>query len=111
MLAEDAGTTMHQESYGMEFLVEEALIDGESLTDTIVKYAERASLAELKVSELEGRLYMLEMGINTAQPLPGYMPQQQMQAAYFNPAAPAFQATIPPTTIVFQPPHQQSSAQ
>ena len=39
MLAEGAGTTMHQEGYGMEFHAKEALSDGESLTDTIVKYA------------------------------------------------------------------------
>ena len=46
MLAEGAGTIMHQEGYGMEFHVEEALSNGGSLTDTIVKYAKRASLAE-----------------------------------------------------------------
>ena len=67
---------MQQEGYGMEFHTEEAMSDGESLTYTIVKYAERASLAESKVSELEGRLSILDMGSNTAQPPPGYMPQQ-----------------------------------
>ena len=46
MLAEGAGITMQQEVYGMAFHAEEALSDGESLTDTIVKYANRASLAE-----------------------------------------------------------------
>ena len=76
MLMGVVGTTMHQEDYGMKFHTKEALSNGESLTYTIVKYAERASLAESKVSELEGRLSILDMGSNTAQPPPGYMPQQ-----------------------------------
>ena len=37
---------MQQEGYGMEFHTKEAMSDGESLTYTIVKYAERASLAK-----------------------------------------------------------------
>ena len=70
-----------QEVYGMAFHAEEALSDGESLKDTIVKYAKRASLPESKVSKLEVHLSMLEMGNNTEQPPPGHMPQQQMQVA------------------------------
>ena len=81
MLAEGAGTIMHQEGYGMEFHVEEALSNGGSLTDTIVKYDERASMANSKVSEFKGRLSMIEIGSNNAQPPPGYLPHQQMQEA------------------------------
>ena len=95
----------------MVFRAKEVMSDGESLTYSIVKYAKSASLAKSKVSELEGRLDMLEMGSNTSQPTSGYMPQHQMQAEYFTPAPPSFQAPMPPTTIAFQPPHQQGSAQ
>ena len=111
MLAESASTTMQQEGYGVSFHVKEVLRDGESPTDTIVKYAEHASMAKSKFSELEVLLSMLEMCRNTAQPPPGYMPQQHIQAAYFTPAAPTFQAPMPPTTIAFQNPCQQGSAQ
>ena len=94
----------------MAFHAEESLSDGESLTETIVKYAERASLAELKVSELEGRLAMLEMGSNNAKSPHGYIQQHQMQTAYFTPAPPVFQAPMTQTTTAFRNPHQQGSA-
>ena len=110
MLAKSAGTTMQQEGHEMEFHAKEALRNGESLTYTIVKYAERTSLAEFKVSELEGLRVMIEMGRNIAQTPPGYMPQQQMQVAYFTPVPPEFQAPMPPMTIAFQIQHQQGSA-
>ena len=67
MLAEGAGETMPQEGCGMALHAKEALSDGGSLTDTIMKYAERASLAKSKVSELESRLIVLKMGSNTKQ--------------------------------------------
>ena len=70
MLGEVAGTTMRQEGYVTEFNAVENLSDEESLTETIVKYAERANLAESKVSELEGRLSMLDMGSTAAQAPP-----------------------------------------
>ena len=110
MLAEGGGTTIQQKGYEMAFHANEALSNGKPLTDTIVKYAERASLADLNVSELKGCIYMLYMGSNTAQPLSGYMTQQQIQAEYFTPAAQEFQASIPPTTIAFHPPHQEELA-
>ena len=75
MLAEDSGTTIHQEGYGTAFHAEETMSDEETFTETIVKYAERASQAESRVSELEGRLVMLEMGSTAAQAPPGYAPQ------------------------------------
>ena len=59
MLAEGAGTTIQQEGYGTAFHDEETMRDEETFTETIVKYAERASQAESRVSELEGRLAML----------------------------------------------------
>ena len=71
MLAEGAGTTIRQEGYGTAFHAEETMSDEESLTKTIVKYAERASLAKLRVCEFEGRLYMIVLGSPAAQALPG----------------------------------------
>ena len=75
MLAEGSGMTIHQEGYGMEFHAEETMSDEETLTETIVKYVERASQAESRVSELEGLLAMLEMVSTAAQAPPGYAPQ------------------------------------
>ena len=45
MLAEGADTRIQQEGYGMAFNAKEAMSDEESLTETIVKYTERASQA------------------------------------------------------------------
>ena len=53
MLTEGSCTTIHQEGYGTAFHSEEAMRNEESLTKTIVKYAERASQAESRVSKLE----------------------------------------------------------
>ena len=50
MLAEGLGTTIHQEGYGTAFHAKEAISDEESLTETIMKYAELASQAESRVS-------------------------------------------------------------
>ena len=46
MLAEGAGTTMQQEGYVMALHAKEELRNGESLTDTIMKYAKRARLSK-----------------------------------------------------------------
>ena len=46
MIAEGLGTTIHQEGYGTAFHAKETMSDEESLTETIVKYTERASQAE-----------------------------------------------------------------
>ena len=54
MLTEGLGTTIHQEGYVTAFHAEETISDEETLTETIVKYAERASQAESRVNELEG---------------------------------------------------------
>ena len=53
MLAEGAGTTIQQEGYGTAFHAEEDMSYEKLLTETILNYAERESLAELRVSELE----------------------------------------------------------
>ena len=45
MLAEGSVTTIHQEGYGTAFLAKEDMSDEESLTETIMKYAGRASQA------------------------------------------------------------------
>jgi hypothetical protein len=66
------------------------------LTESIVKYAERVTAAESKVSELESRLSNLEMG---NQPYAA-------EAAYFTPQAPTFHYPAPPATIRVPPPQQ-----
>ena len=65
--------------------------DEENLTETIVKYAERASQEESRVSKLEGRLAMLEMGSTAAHAPPAYAPQPPPHTAFFAPAAKTFQ--------------------
>jgi hypothetical protein len=64
MLAEGSGTTMSQEGWGTAYnaIGTHRDDDGNSLTESIVKYAERATVAESKVSELESRLSNLELG-------------------------------------------------
>ena len=85
MLAEGTGTTISQEGWGGAYnAIGPNEDDANSLTESIVKYAERATLAESKVSDLESRLSMLEMS------------GQQTNAAYFTPQAPTFQHQAPP---------------
>eukprot|EP00978_Attheya_sp_CCMP212_P013625 scaffold34205_cov26-Attheya_sp.AAC.1 len=81
---------MGQEGYGMAY---NAIEDNEdsSLAESIVKYAERATMAERSIADLEGRLTVREMGTTMAPPT---------QAAYFLPQQPTF--TFPP-----QPPPTQ----
>ena len=78
------------------------------MTETIVKYAERASQSESRVRNLERRLSMLEMGSTASQAPPGYAPQPPPHTAHFAPAAPTFQAKQPPQTIAFQPHPQET---
>jgi hypothetical protein len=93
MLAEGAGTTIGQEGWGTAYnAIGPDDTDSNSLTESIVKYAERASLAESKVSDLESRLSMLEMG--------GQQYAPPTNAAYFTPQAPTFQYPTPPATIL-----------
>ena len=108
MLAEGAGTTIQQEGYGTAFHTDETMSDEESLTEIIVKYAEHASMAKSRVSELEGRLYMLDMGSTAALAPPVYAPQPPPHTAYFAPEAPTFQAQQTPQTIAFQPPRHET---
>jgi hypothetical protein len=96
MLAEGAGTTISQEGWGAAYnAIGPSDDDANSLTESIVKYAERATLAESKVSDLESRLSMLEMG---GQPYP-----PPTNAAYFTPQAATFQHPAPPATIMVPP--------
>jgi hypothetical protein len=89
MLAEGSGTTMSQEGWGAAYnAIGSNNDDANSLTESIVKYAERATLAESKVSDLESRLSMLEMG---GPPVGGQQYAPPTKAAYFTPQAPTFQ--------------------
>jgi hypothetical protein len=97
MLAEGTGTTISQEGWGAAYnAIGPNDDDNNSLTESIVKYAERATLAESKVSDLESRLSMLEMGGPQPSPPP-------VNAAYFTPQAPTFQHPAPPATIHVPP--------
>ena len=79
----------------------ETMDDDTSITESIVKYAERATLAESKVSNLEQRLAQLEVNSQMGAPPPNaayYAPE----AAYYTPQQ---YNQIPPTITV--PPTQQ----
>jgi hypothetical protein len=96
MLAEGSGTTLSQEGWGGAYnAIGTNDDDANSLTESIVKYAERATLAESKVSDLESCLSMLEMGGQTYTP--------PVNAAYFTPQAATFQHPAPPATIMVPP--------
>jgi hypothetical protein len=105
LLAEGGGTTLGQDGYGGAFnATAETITDDTSLTESIVRYAERASAAEGKVSELEQRLSQLEVGSQMMAPPP--------HAAYFAPEMAYFtpQQQVPPT-INIPPPQQQYGVQ
>ena len=101
ILVEGSGTTIHQEGYGTAFHAKETMSNKESLTETIMKYVEHTSQAESRVSKLEGRLAMLEMGSTAAHAPPAYAPQPPPHTAFFAPAAKTFQTQQPPQTIAF----------
>ena len=60
--------TLGKEGYGTEFNATESTMDGSSITESIVRYAERATAAEGKVQALEDRTNQL--GIGNHQPPP-----------------------------------------
>jgi hypothetical protein len=96
MLPEGSGTTIGQAGWGAAYnAIGTNDEDNQSLTESIVKYAERATLAESKVSDLESRLSMLEMG----EP-PNQLP---VNATYFTPQAATFHHPAPPETIHVPP--------
>ena len=106
LLAEGGGTTLGQEGYGGAFNATET--DNTSLTESIVRYAERTTAAESKVSELENRLAQLEMdGQAPPQAPPPYAGYYAPEAAYFTPQQQTNQ--VPPTIHV--PPPQQYGGQ
>ena len=101
LLAEGGGTTLGQEGYGGAFHMADVMDDDTSITESIVKYAERATMAESKVSNLEQRLAQLEVTSQMGAPPPNaayYAPE----AAYYTPQQ---HNQIPPTINV--PPTQQ----
>ena len=71
LLAEGGGTTLAQVRYGGAFNATDAGEDT-SLTDSLVRYAERTMAAESKVSNLESHLAQLEMGTQAPPPQLGY---------------------------------------
>ena len=99
MLAAGGGTTMAQEGYSGAYNVVED--DASSLAESIVQYAERATTAESKVSDLESRLAALEMGPPPAPPQTAYHMPHHM--AYYGQGPPP-----PPSAIHMPPPHWQS---
>jgi hypothetical protein len=93
LLAEGGGTTLGQDGYGGAFHATESTTDDTSLTESIVRYAERATAAEGKVTELEQRLSQLEIGNQMMVPPP--------HAAYYAPEMAQFtnQQPVPPPSI------------
>jgi len=80
----------------------DTLEDDASLAESIVKYAERATMAEAKVSNLEQRLAQLEVNSQMGAPPPN-MAYYTPEAAYCMPQQQ--QTQISPTITV--PPTQQ----
>ena len=102
LLAEGGRTTLGQEGYGGAFHMADTLEDESSLTESIVKYAERATAAERKIPNLEQCLAQLEVNSQMGATPPNmayYMPE----AAYYAPQQQ--QNQIPPTNTA--PPMQQ----
>ena len=98
LLAEGHGTTLAQEGYVTMFHATEDTNKNASLTESIVEYAERATVAERKMSNLENRLSMMEMnGPPTLAAQKYYAPEM----AYLTNAQP------PPPETVQLPPQQQ----
>ena len=60
LLAEGSGMTLGQDGYGGAFNATKA-VDDNSLIESIVRYAERTTAVESKVSDLESRLAQLKM--------------------------------------------------
>ena len=98
LLAAGGGTTLAQEGYGGQGAFKLMEEDNSSLAESIVQYAERATSAESKVSELESRLSALEM-------------KGPPQTAYFMPqmAYNAQAQLAPPTSITVPPPYWQQN--
>ena len=98
LLDESGGPTLGNAGYSGAF---NATTDDDttSLTESIVQYAERATAAESKVSDLESRIAAIELGASQ----PTYGPPPPPQTAYYLPhaayAAPQ-QPHVPPTVNI-----------
>jgi len=101
LLAEGGGTTLGQEGCGGAFHMADTLEDDASITESIVKYAERVIMAESKVSNLEQRLAQLEVNSQMRATYPNTA-YHAPDAAYYTPQQ---HNQIPPTIAV--PPTQQ----
>lgn len=110
MLREGSGSTFRQEGYGAAYNA----MDGDensSLAESIVQYAERATMAESKVSALEERLATLEIQQGMAQQQVAYFaPGMAGEYAYFTPQPATF---VPPPAVQYpasqQPPPVQQN--
>ena len=67
-IAEGGGKTLGQEGYGTSFNATEGTTDESSITESIVRYSERATAAEGKVQALEDRLNQMELGYHQPPP-------------------------------------------
>ena len=106
MLAANGGTTMGQEGYGTGGEYNAIDDDGSPLAESIVQYADRATHAEGKVSELVSRLAALEMGPPPTQPQTGYYAPQISYGMIPGGPPPPTSIQIPPA---YQYPQQQSN--
>ena len=93
---------MGQYGYGGAFNATKTTTDDLSLTESTVRYAERTTMAEGKVADLESRLSQLEVGSQMVTAPP--------QGAYYAPEVAAYTPTQPTTQIppiINVPPQQQ----
>jgi hypothetical protein len=96
MVREGGGSTFGQEGYGTAYnsIVTD---DNSSLVESIIQYAECATVAESKVSALEEQLNALEINQQTAYPQAAYYaPIVHPEYAYFTPQPPMFN---PPSSL------------
>ena len=100
LLAEVGVTTLGQEGYRTVFNATEATMDEFSITESIVRYAERAKALDVKVQALEDRLNQLKIGNHQPPPQISYYEPESMYYTLHHP-----ESGIPPT-INIHPPYQ-----
>ena len=93
LLAGGGGTTLGQEGYGGAFNATETTMDESSLTESIVRYTERATVVEGKVADLEQCLSQLEVGSQMMAP-PPQMAYYAPEMAYYMPMQPTTQIPL-----------------
>ena len=98
LLAKVGGMTLSQEGYGTEFHTTEENNDNASLVEIIVEYAERETVAKIKMSKLVSHLSMTKMN---RPPPPAAQQYYAPNMAYLTNAQPTMTPT--PENVQFPP--------